>query len=198
MAASLDELARGYRWVNDIEAVTVAAIRGHTVDEVVRCYGGDPAAPVGEYTFAEVGALGFDPERPEFRVQVSVRGEHVVALEHDGFLGNLPEVARRCSASGGASFSVYWNVEAYGMLTQAADGEITARFESLHPLLPAAHPHEVRPAWALGEPVGPDEAWATCFALMERQGGLAFEPGWLDEPGAVYRIPDPHRPSGGH
>jgi hypothetical protein len=66
---------------------------------------------------------------------------------------------------------------------------ITARFESLHPL---------RPAWAVGEPVEPGWAWATCFALMERQGGLAFEQRWLGERVPAYRIPDPHRLPGGH
>jgi len=196
--APLDQLARGYRWVNDIEALTVAAIHGRTVDEVICGYGGDPGRPVGRYTFAEVGDLGTDPDEPVFHLQVAERCGYVVAVENDGFSGNLPEIARRCSASGGAFFSVYWNINAYGMLTQAVDGAITARFESLHPLLPEPYPHEVRPAWAVGEPVEPELAWAVCFALMEREAGLAFDRRWLDERVVAYRIPDPGAVPAGH
>lgn len=198
MAASLDYLARSYLWVNEIEALTVATIRGRTLAEVVRIYGGDPASPVGEYTFAEAGALGADPDRPEFHLRVAERDGHVVAVENDGYSGNDPEIARRCATAGGAFFSVYWNVDAYGMLTQAVDGELTARFESLYPLLPEPHAGEVRPAWAVGEQVGAESAWAVCFALMEREGGLAFRREWLGERVAAYRIPDPHRLRGGH
>ena len=198
MAASLDDLARSYLWVNEIEALTVAAIRGRTLEEVVRSYGGDPATPVGEYTFADAGALATDPDRPAFHLQVVERDGRVVAVENDGYSGNLPEIARRCSAGGGPFLSVYWNVNAYGMLTQAVDGVPTARFESLYPLLPEPHAGEVRPAWAVGEQVGAESAWAVCFALLEREGGLAFRQEWLGERVPAYRIPDPHRLRGGH
>lgn len=166
--ASLNERAREYLWVNEIEALTVAASSGRTAEDVVRIYGGDPAAPVGEYTFAEAGALGADPDRPVFHLQVAERGGHVVAFENDGYSGNLADVARRCSAGGGAFFSVYRNRTRSG------------------------------PPGAIGEPVDPEYAWAVCFAMMEREGELGFERSWLREPVATYRIPEPTRLHGGH
>lgn len=92
---------------------------------------------------------------------------------------------------GGTFFSVYRNVNAYGMLTHAVDGVVVARFESLHPLQPRRHPHEIRPEWAIAPEIAPESAWAACFALLERRTGLRFDRGWLGEKVPTYRIPDP-------
>jgi hypothetical protein len=52
---------------------------------------------------------------------------------------------------GGQFFSVYWNINAFGLLTQAIDGKVTARFESLYPFsLAPQQPGDVRPAWRWG------------------------------------------------
>lgn len=98
-----EELIDKYTWVDEIEGWTVAAIRGRTLDEVVRIYGGDLAAPMGEFAFADL-----DEQRSprtddlELFVQVLRHGEYVVTLEQHGWSGALPEIARRCSSGGGA------------------------------------------------------------------------------------------------
>lgn len=190
----LDDLIDKYAWVKRMEAWTVAAVEGRGADEVVRIYGGDPAGPVGDYTFAEADALdGHDPDNIQFFLQVRSHGRYVVAVEHDGYSGSLPEIARRCSAGGGQFFSVYWNINAFGLLTQAIDGTVTARFESLYPFsLAPQQPGDVRPAWAVGPEVDVELAWQACLALMEQQTGLSFDLGWLAERWPTYRIPDPH------
>lgn len=78
--------------------------------------------------------------------------------ENNGWSGSHVEIAGRCSAGGGSFFSVYWGVDAFGLLTQAVDGELTARFESLYPFDPdPPQPGDIRPSWPLAmrsTPVG--------------------------------------------
>jgi hypothetical protein len=189
----LGELLGKYAWVNDIEAWTIAVIQSHTAADVIGIYGGDPADPVGDYFFAEAASLqgmGY-PDVLDFHLQILERDKYVVALENNGWTGSVPEIARRCSADNGRFFSVYWNVNAFGMLTEATDGRITAHFESLYPIAPEPpQPGEVRPPWAIGEAVDVALAWQACLVLMEQQTGLAFEQAWLTGTLPTYRIPD--------
>lgn len=188
-----DELLRKYEWVNGIEAWTVAVIKGRLPDEVVRIYGGDPAEPVGELTFAAVDerrTLGGD--HIEFYLQVVPHGDVVVAVENDGYSGALPEIARRCSANGQELFSVYWNIHAAGQVTHAVDGMIVAEFESLFPVEPEPRGGDRRPVWAIGPEVEPQLAWQVCMAHLERRTGVVIEQEWLVEPQITYRIPDPY------
>jgi hypothetical protein len=190
----LKDMIDKYAWVNDIEAWTVAVVSGQPADEVVRIYGGDPASPVGDYFFAQARDLqgGAYPDPLRFHLQVLSHGDHVVALENNGWSGSVPEIARRCSAHGGHFFSVYWNVNAFGMLVEAIDGKVTAYFESLYPIAPEPpQSGEVRPAWAVGPETEPGAAWPTCLALMQQQTGLAFDQRWLSTPLPTYGIPDP-------
>lgn len=182
-----------YAWVKDIEAWTVAVVEGATVDDVIRIYGGNPGVSVGNYYFADMADLqgAGEPEPLKFHVQVFNHDRYVVALENNGYTGSVPEIARRCSAGDGRFFSVFWNVNAFGMLTQAIGGKVTASVEALYPVLPESYPHEVRPTWATGPQVDVESAWQTCLALMEQQTGLAFKPRWLTEKRPTYRIPDP-------
>ena len=183
-----------YAWVSEIEAWTVAVVTGRPADEVIRIYGGDPASPVGEHYFAQMPDLqgGGYPDSLRFHLQILNPGNHVVAIENNGWSGSVPEIARRCSANGGKFFSVYWNVNAFGMLVEAIDGKITAHFESLYPIAPdPPQPGEVRPAWAIGPETDPGLAWPTCLALMEQRTGLAVEQQWLSTPLPTYHIPDP-------
>jgi len=185
------DLVDRYSWVNGIEAWTIAVISGRTLDEVVRIYGGDPMAPLGELTFAEV-----DERRAggpvEFYLQLVSLGEVVVGIENDGYSGSLPEIARRCSSGGGQLFSVQWNVHAAGMVTQAVDGAVIARFESLFPVAPEPRGGDLRPEWAIGATVDPDAAWQVCMAQLELGTGVAVEQAWLDSPRPTYRLPDPY------
>lgn len=188
----LGEATEKYAWVRDIEAWTVAVIANRTAAEVVRIYGGDPAEPVGEYFFGEAADLqgGGYPDELRFHLQVFEHEGQVVALENNGWSGSIPEIARRCSAPEGHFFSVYWNVNAFGMVTEARDGNVTASFESLYPLAPEAQQGEVRPDWALGPEVDPELAWQVGMALMEEQTGLRFDQRWLATKLPTYRIPE--------
>lgn len=167
---------------------------GSIADAAMSELGQDPTAPVGDFQFAQLADLqGDDLDALICHVQVLDLGRYVVALENNGWSGSHPEIARRCSADGGRFFSVYWNVNAYGMLTQAIDCKITANFEMLYPVAPDEQPHEVRPAWAIGRETAIEVVRQTCFALLEQQTGLAIDPSWLGEQRPTYRIPEPHR-----
>jgi hypothetical protein len=188
-----DDVADQYAWADQIEAATVAVVYGRTADDVLRTYGGDPAASVGDYPFAQLADLqGDGATELKFHAQLLDVAGRVVVIENNGWSGSLPEIARRCSADGGAFFSIYWNVNAFGMVTAAADGKVTAHFEHLYPFAPQAELHEVRPGWAIGPEVDVASARRVCFALMERQAGVAFDAAWLAESRPTYRLPDPH------
>lgn len=190
-----DELVRRYAWAKDIklEAWTVAVIERRAIDDVIQIYGGDPAAPVGELTFTGVDEYrGPQLDHLEFYLQILTHHEHVVAIENDGFSGSFPEIARRCSAGGGHFFSVYWNVNAFGMVTQAIDGTITANFEMIAPTAPEADQWERRPDWAIGPETDIEVVRQTCMARLEQQTGVAVDPAWLREAWPTYRIPDPY------
>lgn len=188
-----DESFRDLGWVDGIEAWTVAVVRGRAADEVVRIYGGDPARPAGEATFAEVDAWrAEDADDVAFYLGILVLDDVVVAIENDGYGGAFPEIARRCSAGGGAFFSVYWNIHAAGMVTQVIDGVVTARFESLYPLAPEVGPWELRPQWAIGAEVAAGQARRVCLSQLERQTGVPVEPGWVTEPLRTFRVPEPY------
>jgi hypothetical protein len=190
---ALDGLIARYSWVQEIEAWTVAVIEGRSADEIIRVYGGDPATSVGDYYFAQLADLQGpgEPEPLRFHLQVSTHERFVVATENNGWTGSIPEIARRCSAGAGRFFSVYWNANAFGMLTQAIGGTVTASFEFLYPLAPEAYPPEIRPDWAIGPEIEPNLARQACFALLEQQTGLRFDRDWLTEMRPTFRIPDP-------
>jgi hypothetical protein len=187
------ELIDKYAWVNEIEAWTVSVVEGRRRDDVVRAFGGDPADPAGEFTFAGVDAQrGPQVDHLEFYVQLLTVGDHVVAIEHNGWSGSLPEIARRCSTDGGRFFSVYWNVNGFGMITQAIDSAVTACFEALYPFGATQNQGERRPDWAIGSEDDVDRAWQVDMALLEQQTGVAVDPAWLQTPLLTYSIPDPH------
>lgn len=187
------ELIDKYAWVDEIEAWSVAVVAGTTPEDVLRVYGADPEAPVGDYTFSQMADLQGAYDDLKFHVQAFEHDDRVVAWENNGWSGSHAEIARRCSTDDGSFFSVYWNVNAFGLLTQAVGSELTARFESLYPFDPdPPQPGDIRPTWAVGDDVDPGLAWRVCLALMEQQTGVAVDPGWLARPRATFRIPEPH------
>lgn len=191
----MGSLIERYAWVKEIEAWTVAVIEDKTPADVIRIYGGDPTAPVGDYLFSQMADLQGDVvlDDIKFHLQVIQSGDRVVVLENNGWSGSLPEIARRCSVNGGAFFSVYWNVNASGKIVQACNGKVTAFFDFLYPIAPeAAQFGEVRPEWATGPEVDDDLIHQTCFALLEEQAGVKIDPYWLGEQRPTYRIPEPY------
>jgi len=188
-----DSLVGKYAWADEIEGWTVAVMRRRPVDEVVAIYGGDPSNPIGDVAFADMNDhRNVDTDELELFVQVLTYGEHTVTIEQHGWSGALPEIARRTSADSGWFFSVYWNIHAAGFVTQAIDGVITARFESLYPFGPEAEAWEVRPSWALGPEIDVQLAWQVDLALLEQQTGVEVEARWLREPLPTYRVPEPY------
>ena len=108
----------------------MAVIQDRTAAEVVRIYGGNSDEPVGACFFGETADLqgsGY-PDDLKFHLQVLEYDGHVIALENNGWSGSIPEIARRCSAPEGHFFSLYWNVNGFGMLVEAIDGTVTAFF----------------------------------------------------------------------
>jgi len=190
------DLIDKYTWAADVtrlEAGTMAVIDGRNLPDVLRIYGGDPDAPVGELTFAGVDEhRGPQLDHLDFYVQMFMHGECVVAIENNGYSGSFPEIARRCSADGGRFFSVYWNVNGFGLVTQGIDGVITARFETICPTAPEADPGERRPEWAIGPETDIAVVRQTCMAQLERQTGVAVEERWLRERLPTYSIPGPY------
>lgn len=185
--------AHKYAWVSEIEAWTVAVIADTTATDVASAYGANKESLVGDHTFGQLGDLqGPDPLELRHHVQIFEHNRHVIALENNGWSGSHPEIARRCSAKGGHFFSVYWNVNAFGLVTEAIDGTITARFESLYPVAPHQESGEIRPPWAIGPEPDTAVVRQTCFALLEQQTGVVFDPAWLVQQFPTYRVPDPH------
>lgn len=182
-----------YAWVDEIEGWTVAVMRRRHIGDVVRIYGAGEAEPIGESTFVGMDEhRGPDLDRLELFVQVLELGEHTVTLEHNGWSGAFPEIARRCSADGGWFFSVNWNVNAAGMVTHAVDGEVIAHFESVFSIEPEPRGGDRRPAWAIGPRVDPQLAWQVCLVQLEQQTGVEVQREWLTRPLPTYRIPEPH------
>lgn len=195
MEIGIDEdvrtLSARYAWVDEVDAWTVAVVEGVSAADVVRLYGGDPDAPVGDQLFWQMDLVrDGDSEESPLHVQVVDLGSAVVALENRGCAGSLPGTAQRCSAGGGSFFSVYWDVDGVGVLTQAVDGQVTARFDRLAPLAPHEGASEVRPDWAIGESVGSAVAPRVCLALMQQRTGVAFEPMWLNQPHPTFLVPE--------
>ncbi|MDQ3578248.1 MAG: DUF6461 domain-containing protein, partial [Actinomycetota bacterium] len=132
------DLVQKYAWAKEVEAWTVAVIADRTAADVATVYGATENSLVGEHMFGQLGDLqGQDPLELRHHVQIFEHGRHVVAVENNGWGGSHPEIARQCSVGSGHFFSVYWNVHAFGLVTQAKNGVITARFEILYPVAPS-------------------------------------------------------------
>ncbi len=190
---AVDALVGKYAWVNDIEGWTVSVMRSRPTDELVRIFGRGQEVPLGDLPFADMDRhRGPDTSAVELFVQVAQLDAHSVTLEHNGWSGAFPEIARRCSSDDGWFFSVYWNVDAAGMVTQAIDGRITAQFEPLYPLAPDVQPWERRPEWAIGPEVELGLTRQVCMAQLEQQTGVEIRQEWLSEPLPTYRVPEPY------
>lgn len=187
------DLVRKYAWVCEIEAWTVAVIAGKASADVATVYGVREDSLVGDHNFGQLRDLqGQDSLELRHHVQIFEHDRHVVVVENNGWSGGHPEIARRSSMKSGRFFSVYWNANAFGFVTEAKGGAITARFEMLYPIAPSQESGEIRPRWAIGPEPNAAVVRQTCFALMEQQTGVAFEPYWLGQQFPTYRVPDPH------
>ena len=192
---SIAKLARQYEWINKIEGCTIAVIANRSITEVMEAYCGEPTKPLGNLTFFELEKIkhreydSVPGSHFPFYVQLLNLGDHVIAFEENGWNGSEHSIAKSLSANGGHLFSVYQDINAYGYLTEARDGQITASFESLYPLVPEAENDEIRPPWALGPEIDREESsMQTCCALMEQQTGIRVPQELLTARLPTYRI----------
>jgi hypothetical protein len=185
------ELRDKYAWADaDYDlAWTVAVIQGRTADAVLALYGGGRAAKLGDLTFSAANADRNEHFDEYAVLQLLVRDQLVVAIEPNGWTGNIPEIARRVSAGGGDFFSVYWSPAAF-QIVQAKDGQIVASFDPNFIGLPAGA-NDLLPGWVGDDDFPLDHLKSSCLAAVEQQTGVAFDRGWLGEPLPTYRISDP-------
>lgn len=185
------ELIATYAWADEDYdlAWTVAVIEGLDPGNLLALYGGSPAGSLGQRTFAEAMKQRTDHFNDYAVLQLLEHQRHLVAIEPNGWTGNLPEIARRASHGHGSFFSVYWSPSAFQIL-QAKDGQVTARFDPNFIGLPAGA-NDLLPGWVGDDDFPLDHLKAACLAAMEQQTGLAFDQTWLDTKLPTYRIPDP-------
>ncbi|MFT7837352.1 hypothetical protein Q5530_14485 [Saccharothrix sp. BKS2] len=190
----MHQLIDAYDWIEHQDVVlTFAVVKGSTVREVVRAYGGDPAQSRLMTTLEAENAALDDPGF--FRIQVSEHQEHVIALENNGWSGTVPGIARRACADGATFFSVHWNVNGLFRITEAAGSEVTAYFDPVR--VDAGDPGDLVPDWATAVPFEVGKLRATSLAVVEQRTGVAFDQAWLAARLPTYRIPDPDVLAGG-
>ncbi|MFC0111149.1 DUF6461 domain-containing protein [Kibdelosporangium aridum] len=118
-----------HRWIEKssiTQAATITVIQGLTPQEVIKTFGGDPAAPVSIREIAERPAwerlsnprYGYVP-----LLTVLAVDDYVLAVEDNGFEGSDRETLTALSRKGKAA-SVYWNVNANFRLTFAENGNL--------------------------------------------------------------------------
>lgn len=185
------ELRTKYAWADEDYnlAWTVGVFENTAADNILTLYGGKPADQLGEMTFDDAITLRNEHFDEYAVVQIKVHEQYGVAIEPNGWTGNMPEIARRASAEGDHFFSVYWSPSGFQIL-EAKNGQVTASFDPNFIGLPAGA-NDLLPGWVGDEDFPLEHLKASCLAAMEQQTGLAFDRGWLDATLPTYRIPDP-------
>jgi hypothetical protein len=185
------ELRAKYAWADEDYdlAWTVGIFENVAADAMVALYGGKPADKLGDMTFDDAMMRRNECFDEYAVLQVKTDRHYAVAIEPNGWTGNVPEIARRASADGGHFFSVYWSPSAFQIL-EAKDGQVTASFDPNFIGLPGGA-NDLLPGWVGDDDFPLEHLKASCLAAMEQQTGLAFDRAWLNAKMATYRIPDP-------
>lgn len=180
-----------YAWADTAYdlAWTVAVIQGRTESEVVVAYGGSVEMMLGRLVFDAANNERINHMDDYGVLQVKMLDDQTVAIEPNGWTGNVPEVARRLSTNGGYFLSVYWSPAAFQVL-QAHNGQVTGSFDPNFIGLPAGA-NDLLPGWVADDAFPLEHLKSACLAAMEQQTGVAFDQAWLTEPLPTYRIPDP-------
>ncbi len=100
-----DDTVAQYAWADadEPEGYTFSVISGKTENEVIRAFGGDPAAS-RMMTCAEAVDEQVNHPSPDHELLRMVTVEkRVIAIEW-GYHGSIPEIARRASAEAGEFF----------------------------------------------------------------------------------------------
>lgn len=183
------QLTEKYAWADEESDFvwTIAVVTGSSLDELVHVYGGDSATAVSlAFTDAWPSQEDFGTR---FNVQLLTEGGYVVAIEPNGWTGDLPEIARRASR-GGLFVSAYWSMSGAYRITEASHGRVTAHFDPFAVGYPGGM-GDLQPDWIETTPFDIDRPNASCLAAVEQRTGLAVEQDWLTRKLPTYRIPDP-------
>ncbi|WP_326809121.1 DUF6461 domain-containing protein [Streptomyces sp. NBC_01775] len=161
-------------------AACVTAVTGAEPAEVIRLFGGDPAAAhervLGE-ELAEELTEDFDEELSH--IAVAQAGPAVVVVEYDGFQGSREEVLRPLSLLGGRAASAYWNEEALSRLTLAEGGSVLSAFEMLDPGRRHGAAPEAWDPYMSGLAFQGAEGWAAeGVAAVARASGARLDARW--------------------
>lgn len=185
------ELRAKYAWADEDYdlAWTVGVFENAAADTMLALYGGGLGDKLGDMTFGDAMTLRNEHFDEYAVVQVKTHEHYGVAIEPNGWTGNVPEIARRAAADGGHFFSVYWSPSGFQIL-EAKDGQVTASFDPNFIDLPAGA-NDLLPGWVGDDDFPLEHLKSSCLAAMERQTGLAFDRAWLDAKLPTYRIPDP-------
>ncbi|MGB3442639.1 MAG: DUF6461 domain-containing protein [Actinophytocola sp.] len=179
-----------YAWADEDYdlAWTVAVIQDLDIETVLTIYGGSATTRLGELTFAEAMNDRNEHFDDHAVLQLLVHERFVVAVEPNGWTGNLPEIARRASRAGGSFISVYWSPSAFRVV-QARDGQVTANFDPNFTGF-AAGANDLLPGWVGDNDFPLEHLKSSCLAAMEQQTGVAFDRVWLERRLPTYRMPD--------
>jgi hypothetical protein len=178
-----------YAWADTAYdlAWTVAVIQGRAEREAVAAYGGSVKTMIGRLAFETANTKRIERMGEYGVLQIKAIDDSAVAIEPNGWTGNVPAVARRLSISGGYFFSVYWSPSAFQIL-QAHDGQVTGLFDPNFVGLPAGA-NDMLPGWVADHTFPLAHLKSACLAALEQQTGLAFDQDWLSEPLPTYGIP---------
>lgn len=163
-----------YEWARDVEALTVAYVRGTPLRQVGELLHFDWATE-RRATFSDAERQqGYDTGNHV--VQVEERDDWLVVIEPNGYLAAMPSALSGLSDLD-VAVSVYWNVNAQMRFAMYADGVLIRAFD---PLLPDLGP-EGRPlAEEAGLPFGDGEApEVAALLLAERLTGVEIQRAWL-------------------
>lgn len=156
------------------EAACVTMVNTTDTDGVLRGFGGI-ADRARTLSLEEI----WDEFEDADAVAVCRRGDHVVAIEVNGFQGSRPEVLRQVSALG-KTVSAFWNVDAMTRFSYAAGGRVKTSFEAGADSWRDGDDPDCLAAlidsidWAPGN-------WETgMFVLAAEVTGLPFSEDWLD------------------
>jgi hypothetical protein len=185
------ELMAKYGWADEDHdlAWTVGVFEKAAAAAMLTLYGGKAANKLGDMTFDMAMTLRNEHFDEYAVVQFKTYEHYGVAIEPNGWTGNMPEIARRASADGGHFFSVYWSPSGFQIL-EARNGQVTASFDPNFIGLPAGA-NDLLPGWVGDDDFPLEHLKASCLAAMEQQIGLAFDRAWLDTKLPTFRIPDP-------
>ena len=164
-----------YEWARDVEAVTVAYVRGTPLRQVGALLHFDWATK-RLATFADAERQQ-DYDTGSHVVQVEQRDQWLVLIEPNGYLASMPNAASALSDLD-VAVSVYWNVNAQMRFAMYADGVLVRLFD---PLLPDLGPEGQPLANEAGLPFGVEGEIpeAAALTLAERLTGVAIDRAWL-------------------